>query len=235
MTRWFRFYADAMRNPKVAGLSDAEFRLWLELLAVASENDGHIPPAETLKHVLKRRLDHLSRGLEGLLRASLIDALGDGYAPHNWSKRQYKSDTSTERVREFRGKRNVSVTPPETETDTDSSVAKATSPRARRAKPIQVPKPDNVSDTVWRDFTDHRKRKGGPVSETALDGFEREAAKAGWTLEAALIETVERNWQGFKATWVTGRDDNGRNQNIRADRRNSLTIAADEAIAALGP
>lgn len=32
MSRWFRFYADAVRNPKVARLSDQQFRLWVELL-----------------------------------------------------------------------------------------------------------------------------------------------------------------------------------------------------------
>lgn len=120
MALWFRFYSDAMRHPKVAKLSDAEFRLWVELLSVASDNDGRIPPLTDLKHVLKRRLDHLSRGVEGLLRASLIDPLGDGYEPHDWSKRQYKSDTSTERVKKFREKRNVSVTPPESETESET-------------------------------------------------------------------------------------------------------------------
>lgn len=104
-----------MRSPKVAALSDSEFRLWVELLAIASENDGHIPPLESLKHVLKRRLDHLSRGLKGLIRALLIDALTDGYEPHNWAKFQYKSDTSTDRVHKFREKRNVSETAPDTE------------------------------------------------------------------------------------------------------------------------
>ena len=41
MSRWFRFYAEAMRNPKVARLSDKEFRLWVELLAVV-----RIPPRD---------------------------------------------------------------------------------------------------------------------------------------------------------------------------------------------
>jgi hypothetical protein len=125
MSRWFRFYADAMRNPKVAALSDQDFRLWVELLAIASENDGHIPPLESLKHVLKRRLDHLSRGLKGLIRALLIDALTDGYTPHNWSKFQYKSDVSTDRVHKYRKKRNVSETAPETDTDTELPLANA--------------------------------------------------------------------------------------------------------------
>lgn len=136
MSRWFRFYADAMRHPKVAKLSDAQFRLWVELLSVAAENDGCIPAADDLKHILKRRLDHLLSGLDGLIRASLIDVLEVGYAPHGWRKRQYKSDTSTDRVKKHRAARNVSETPPEAETDTETEEAKASN--ARDAK-IDVP------------------------------------------------------------------------------------------------
>lgn len=117
--RWFRFYADAMRHPKVARLNDGQFRLWVELLSVAAENDGKIPPADDLKHMLKRRLDHLLRGLDDLIRASLIDPLDHGYEPHGWKKRQYKSDVSTDRVRKYRGKGNVSETAPEAETETE--------------------------------------------------------------------------------------------------------------------
>lgn len=125
MARWFRFYADAMRNPKVARLADKDFRFWMELLSVASENDGRIPPLDDLKHLLKRRLDHLKGGIDRLISGGLIDRLDDGYAPHDWNEYQYKSDTSTDRVAKFRRSRNVSVTPPDTETDTDSSLAKA--------------------------------------------------------------------------------------------------------------
>lgn len=129
-SRWFRFYAEAMRNPKVAKLSDKDFRLWVQLLAVASENDGKIPPVDDLKVVLNRRLDHLLTGVKELLRASLIDPLEDGYTPHNWNKFQYKSDTSTERVTLHRKKRNVSETAPETEAETELPL-----PRGNGAKP----------------------------------------------------------------------------------------------------
>ncbi len=122
--RWFRFYGAAMRDPKVARLTDKQFRLWVNLLAVASENDGHIPPVEDLKHVLNRRLDHLLTGVKELLSVGLIDPLGDGYEPHNWSKFQYKSDTSNERVAKHRAKRNVTVTAPDTEADTDVTLSK---------------------------------------------------------------------------------------------------------------
>lgn len=127
--KWFRFYTTAMRNPKVAKLSDKDFRLWVELLSVASENDGLIPCLEDLKHLLRRRLDHLKRGVDRLLSASLIDALDDGYKPHDWEEYQYKSDTSTERVNRFRKKRNVSVTPPDTDTDTDTEIKDTSYPK----------------------------------------------------------------------------------------------------------
>ena len=40
------------------------------------------------------------------------------WAPHNWAKRQYKSDTSTERVKRFRNaQRNNVETPPESDTE----------------------------------------------------------------------------------------------------------------------
>ncbi len=125
MSRWWRCYADAHRNPKIARLSDKDFRLWHRLLCIASENDGKIPPASDLKLLLSARLDHLLGGLDRLIRGGLIDALDDGYEPHNWSEKQYKSDTSTPRVQRFRNKRNVSETAPDTETDTEVTLAKA--------------------------------------------------------------------------------------------------------------
>ncbi len=120
MNRWFRFYAEAMRNPKIIRLSDKDFRLWVRLLAVAAENGGSIPCLDDLKHMLSMRLDHLSSGVDRLISGGLIDVLDGGYEPHNWNKFQYKSDTSTERVTKHRKKRNVSETPPDTEADTEA-------------------------------------------------------------------------------------------------------------------
>lgn len=137
MSRWFRFYAEAMRNPKVLKLSDRDFRLWVRLLAIASENDGRIPCDDDLKAVLMMRLDHLSCSLKRLASVSLIDVVGGGYVPHNWDKYQYNSDTSTERVRKYREKRNVSKplheTAPDTDTDTEvrDSSSKVESERPR--------------------------------------------------------------------------------------------------------
>lgn len=78
--------------------------------------------------------------------------------------------------------------------------AKAKEPRATRAS---VPeKPEGVKPETWRDWLALRKAKHAPVTETTLDGARREAAKAGWTLEAFLAEWCERGSQGLKADWL---------------------------------
>ena len=74
--------------------------------------------------------------------------------------------------------------------------------------PLNPPKgkavsiPSGVEIEVWNDFLELRKAKRAPLTKTALDGIEREAAKAGWTLNDALSETVARGWRAFKADWV---------------------------------
>jgi hypothetical protein len=94
-----------------------------------------------------------------------------------------------------------------------------------KALPIQrkraaVIKPDGVSDGLWSDWLSHRD---GKFSQTALDGFEREAAKAGWTVAEAFTEAIERKWQGFKADWVkekkNGNSDDGIGRTERAAMR----------------
>ena len=145
MSRWFRFYSDAMSNPKVATLTDADFRLWVKMLSVAAENDGDIPHVEALAAVIKMRLDYLSRGVERLLKARLIDLKGPfngplntPLRPHSWDKFQYKSDTSTPRVTLHRAKRE---TAPETEADTEQkedTVASATDGTPSPDEPVDL-------------------------------------------------------------------------------------------------
>lgn len=174
MTKWFRFYADAMRNPKVAKLSDRDFRLWVQVLSVASENDGRIPAADDLKHMLRTRLDHLLTGLDRLISAGLIDRLGAGYEPHNWGKFQYKSDTSTDRVRRHRSERNVSETPPEADTEQRQKIE----PRAQHTEPARAPMLyDRLIEAASSRGACHPNLAMGilPITDLTAEGFDLEA------------------------------------------------------------
>jgi uncharacterized protein YdaU (DUF1376 family) len=64
--------------------------------------------------------------------------------------------------------------------------------------------PDGVSESVWQDFVILRKSKKAAITQTAINGLEREAKKAHLSLEAALRMCCERGWIGFKADWVQG-------------------------------
>jgi len=224
MSRWFRFYSDALRKPKVARLADKDFRLWVELLAVAAENDGAIPCLDDLKHLLKRRLDHLSTAVKRLISTRLIVQLNDGYEPYGWAKYQYKSDTSTERVAKHRQKCNVSVTPPDTDTDTDTDIKEPKGSKSLLLKPV------DLGSQIWSDWERVRKK---PITQTVMVGVEREAAKAGISVSAAITHAAENSWQSFKAEWIKEKSNGGKFQSSGGagpDKRDGFTRILDEQI-----
>lgn len=100
---WFRFYVEALDDPKVQRLSEASFKAWVNLLCVAAKNDGKIPSLADAAYGL-RLSESRTRGIVvKLVGAGLLDAVEGGYyEPHNWGERQYKHDCSTERVRKYR-------------------------------------------------------------------------------------------------------------------------------------
>ena len=131
MTAWFRFYEAALDDPKVQTLPASDFKSWVNILCVACRNDGVLPSIPSLAFMLRMSQHDCETLIERLSNAGLIDRRNGGpngsrYAPHGWEKRQYKSDTSTERVKRFRRRSEaVSETPPDTDTDTDIPEAKA--------------------------------------------------------------------------------------------------------------
>ena len=95
-----------------------------------------------------------------------------------------------------------------------TSASQADEKRTREEKRREEEKKDQVATApdlfpgidpvVVADFRKLRASKKAPITETAVDGIRREAAKAGVTLEAALRTCCERGWTGFKAEWVAG-------------------------------
>lgn len=58
-----------------------------------------------------------------------------------------------------------------------------------------------IDGKLAEDFIVHRKAKRAAITETALAGFQREADKAGISIQQAVAISVERGWVGFKADW----------------------------------
>lgn len=74
--------------------------------------------------------------------------------------------------------------------------------KPKKIKAVVTATPDGVSNDVWESFLQVRKAKKAPVTTVAIAGIEKEAQKAGYTLEQALAMCCTRGWAGFKAAWV---------------------------------
>lgn len=110
--------------------------------------------------------------------------------------------------------RSVNEAPPNqepiTNTPSDEGVARK---RAARTPA----RPAEVAESVWQDFQAIRKAKRAPLTDTALEGIRREAAKAGLGLGDAIAYCCEAGWQGFNAGWYADR------QGGRASQRSAAT------------
>lgn len=72
----------------------------------------------------------------------------------------------------------------------------------------QINTPEGVEELVWQDFVAFRKKRKAPVTQRVVDGIQKEAVVAGYTLNDALKECVVRGWQSFKAEWVEKKQSN---------------------------
>jgi hypothetical protein len=107
--RWFRVYTDINSNPKILQLSDSMVGSWIKILAAAAEHKGNINSTIGLSVVIRKSVHTTEKILKTLISAGLIDETENRLVVHGWDKRQFKSDTSSNRVMAFR-KRFSNVT-----------------------------------------------------------------------------------------------------------------------------
>lgn len=119
--QWFRLYHEFATDPKVQMMSEVNQRRLVMLMCIRCCNVSETFHDEEVAFQLRVSIDEWMDTKAIFLDKNFIDK--DNKLT-NWDKRQYRSDTSTERVRKFREKKkqrcNVSVTPPDTDTDTDT-------------------------------------------------------------------------------------------------------------------
>lgn len=69
------------------------------------------------------------------------------------------------------------------------------------------------------DWKAHRKAKRATITATVIDGFRKEAVKAGLTLAQAIEKSIAQGWQGFDASWLGSAPRGSSGQ-----RRNELAV-----------
>lgn len=107
MARWFRVYDDLADDPKVQRLPAALFKSLINLWCLASQCGGVLPSVADIAFKLRISAEKAAAMLSGLKNAGLIDEIEGGLAPHNWGGRQFTSDSSAERVKRHRAKREA--------------------------------------------------------------------------------------------------------------------------------
>ena len=150
--KWLSLYSDVVSDPKVQRLPGDKFKAWINLLCVASQHDGILPPLADLAFTLRTTEDKITALLDDLVEKGLLDVTSnDRYTPHNWASRQYKSDVSNDRVQRHRQrKRNVTVTPPDPEQSSSEAVT------------ALVEVNDEAALAVWDDYGRATRGKADP-------------------------------------------------------------------------
>lgn len=138
MAEWLRLYTDIKNDRKLRRLPPAQRWLWITMMAIAKESpepgrlmltNGVPITNDDLADDASISIQDVEEGLQAFIDQRMVEVIDEVYCLINWNKRQFVSDTSTDRVKKFRSKNgetdmkrfsNVSVTPPETETETDT-------------------------------------------------------------------------------------------------------------------
>lgn len=151
---WFRMYARFVTDPDVEELSFEDQRHYVFLLCLKCSGllDKEFSDPEKRERAISRRLglqgEALTFAKERLVASGLV---GQDWQPRNWNALQFASDSSTERVREFRKRSgNVSVTAQirtdQTRTEKKEGL-KAVSSEAIQAFKASLPTPNDNRHT----------------------------------------------------------------------------------------
>src|ERR1700682_2123616 len=107
MTQWFRFYGDAINDPKILKLPEATRWRWVAVLAAASKCQGAIPPADDLALMLRINMQQTLELIKRLWRAKLIDTTETGgnkratFQPTGYRNTETKHETLLKRFTMF--------------------------------------------------------------------------------------------------------------------------------------
>jgi hypothetical protein len=168
---WFRLYNETISDPKITTLSHEARWAWICCLCLASASAergvlkiGNVPVTfRELSGIVSVTVDETRTIVSQLMERGMLSQREDGaYVVDNWERRQYSSDSSTDRVRKFRQKNRADETfqqrschVPETDQNTDSRV-QITDTDSREVDLCPSDK-DSSRPSVKTDPTPHQK------------------------------------------------------------------------------
>lgn len=184
---WFRFYDNVVHDIKVQALPAPMFKLWVNVLCIASDNGGCLPPLNAVAFALRVDEAAAFETITALRKAGLLDPGEVGaLVPHNWDGRQFITDTADGsgtpaaiRARKWREKKAVEKAALELAANGSSerspNGSQTGSPNAPNALAnVTASRPDTDSDT------DADTDKGKGSREVALASWPANYAEKFW-------------------------------------------------------
>lgn len=150
MARWFKYFDSALDDPRIQKLEPPIFKIWVNLLCLASRSGGVLPPDEQAAFALRLTDEEYDTAVLNLIRAEMLVARDGKLSPRDWDSRQFTDRTNAERQRRYRNARNAvtkslrnAVTPLDIEEDSEGlSGVQESPPREESLKspPIRMVK-----------------------------------------------------------------------------------------------
>ena len=211
----FQFYpSDWLRDTALRSCSTGARGLWMDMICFMHEGNpyGHLKVGDkvilpdNLARMVGESVEVVNSWLDELQVASVFD-IENGVI----CSRRMIRDEELRQKRAVGGKLggnpklkvNHKVENEVNQNPTPASSSSSSSSTVNKRQRAVVECPSDVDPQIWADYMTLRKAKKAPITQTSLKGIEREAQKAGWTLNQAIQECVNRGWQGFKADWLS--------------------------------
>jgi hypothetical protein len=223
---WFRHDNRMRHDAKIRALNDQAYRLWNTLMEMASEIQQkgvvHFVPGvpftdEQLSDEAKIPLKAVRPSLDTMRRFQMIEEHDDCLFVTNFAKRQYQSDVSTGRVKQFRERNrngdetfqkrsgNDGETPPDTDTDTDTD---NTPPNPR--KRVDNTRFDNDFEEWWTGYphppADDKTRARNNYRTLRRKGVDAERLTRCRDNYAAIRAGEDRNYHKKAANFLGSKD-----------------------------
>jgi hypothetical protein len=219
----FQFYpGDWMNDAALRMVSIGARGLWIDMMCIMHQGSEYGYLKVNGKVILPANLARMTGATLGETEGFLSELESAGVFSRDaedciFSRRMIRD----EMIREARaaggskggnpallGKKKVNLKPNLQPTPSSSSSSSSPSESNKRRAPRFDPQAYLeslcVDSIVARDWITHRKSKRAAPTQTAIDGINVEAEKAGLSLQAALKVSCQRGWQGFEAGWMKG-------------------------------
>lgn len=189
---WFRLYSEFAFDPKVQLMDETLQRRYLMLLCLAGAGITPTTDVSCVDFALRVGVSECERTRSVLVSRGLID---EQWFPKAWKKRQFESDTSTDRVKRYR-ERQKAVT--KTATETPSEQSRAEQKKSASETPLVVH--ESLPLDRWDEWLAQRREKRWSMSPRALNPQLKLLAKYDTSTQREIIDTsLNAGWQGLFA------------------------------------